>query len=264
MIRTRFLKLATRRLLDAVTAQHSHGHEDPDIVLADWLVEFAADLGAAASNRVAFPKKLNQSEIAEELGVSRETISRRLKEWERSGLVTSSAAGLEIVDYSRLVRIASLRAGRDRGALGRAVADVTAEIDSGDLVNARNIAADMLRYFPSSPELLHAMALAAARSGDREEAIAILKGALLTPKGDLEALRERVRRAIKNPFAAMERIAADEWIGEAFEDEDDGVASAEIASREAERLSADFGALEARLLKDLAFAAGDAARQGAR
>ena len=194
-------------------------------MLADWLVEFAADLGVAASNRVSFPKKLNQTEIADELGVSRETISRRLKEWERSGLVTSSAAGLEVVDYSRLVRIAGLHSGRDREALSRAVADVAAEIDRGDLIDARNIGADMLRYFPSSPELLHAVALAAARSGDRDEAIAVLKGARLTPEGNLEALRERVARALKNPFAPIEKIAAaDDWVDDAFDEEDEGAA----------------------------------------
>ncbi len=250
-IRTRFLKLAARRLLDAVSAQHSHGHEDPDIVLADWLVEFAADLGVAASNRVRFPKKLNQTEIADELGVSRETVSRRLKEWERSGLVTSSAAGLEVVDYSRLVRIAGLHSGRDRAALARAVADVTAEIDRGDLIHARNIAADMLRYFPSSPELLHGVALAAARSGDRDEAVAVLKGALLTPEGDLGGLRRRVHNALKNPFAPMERLAADEWDDEAFDDDDEMPAEASL--RQVERLTADLAALEARLLKDAAF-----------
>jgi CRP-like cAMP-binding protein len=255
-IRVRFVKLAARRFIDAISAQHSHGHEDPDIVLADWLVEFAADLGVAASNRVTFPKKLNQTEIAEELGVSRETISRRLKEWERSGLVTSSAAGLEVVDYARLVRTAGLHSGRDRAALSRAVADVTAELDRGDLINARNIATDMLRYFPSSPALLHAVALAAARSGDRDEAIGVLKGSLLTPDGNLEALRERVQRALRNPFAPMERHATDEWIDEAFEEDDE--APADDGSREAERLTADLAALEARLLKDAAFDASDA------
>ena len=73
------------------------------------------------------------------------------------------------------MRIAGLHSGRDRAALARAVADVAAEIDRGDLIAARNIGADMLRYFPSSPELLHLVALAAARSGDREEAIAVLE-----------------------------------------------------------------------------------------
>jgi CRP-like cAMP-binding protein len=254
-IRTRFLKLAARRLFDAVSAQHSQGHEDPDIVLADWLVEFSADLGVAASNRVSFPKKLNQTEIADELGVSRETISRRLKEWERSGLVTSSAAGLEVVDYSRLVRIAGLHSGRDRDALSRAVADVNAELDRGGLINARNIGADMLRYFPSSPELLHAVALAAARSGDHDEAIAVLKNSRLTPEGNLEALRERVTRALKNPFAPLDKIAAeDDWVDDAFDEGDDE--PAEVSQREVERLTADLAALEARLLKDQAFEAG--------
>lgn len=253
-IRTRFLRLAARRLLDAIWAQHSQGHEDPDIVLADWLVEYAADLGIAASNRVSFPRKLSQAEIADELDVSRETISRRLKEWERSGLVTTSAAGLEVVDYSRLVRIAGLHAGRDRAALGRAVADIGGEIDHGELADARNIGADMLRYFPSSPELLHQMALAAARSGDREEALAILKGAGLTAEGDLQGLGDRISRALRNPFALAERLASDE-VDEAFEDEsEEGSEHDEIVTaRTLDRLSTDIPALEARLLKDQAF-----------
>jgi CRP-like cAMP-binding protein len=250
-IRTRFLKLAVRRFFDAISAQHTQGHEDPDIVLADWLVEFSADLGVAASNRVSFPKKLNQTEIADELGVSRETISRRLKEWERSGLVTSSASGLEVVDYSRLVRIAGLHSGRDRDQLARAIADIHAELDRGDLIKARNIGADMLRYFPASPALLHAVALAAARSGDRDEAIAVLQAAALTAEGNLEALRERVTRALKNPFAAVEKLAADEdWVDDAFDEDGE---PAETSSREVERLTADLAALEARLLKDQAF-----------
>ena len=80
----------------------------------------------------------------------------------------------------------------------------------------------MLRYFPSSPELLHAVALAAARSGDRDEAIAVLKTARLTPDGNLEALRERVARALKNPFASIDKIAAaEDWVDDAFDEEDD-------------------------------------------
>ena len=248
-IRARLVKLATRRLVEAIAAEHGASHEDPDIVLADWLVELAADLGVARLNRVRFPKKLSQAEIAKELNVRRETVSRRLKEWERAGLVVSSAAGVEVTDYTRLVRIAGLHSGRDRAALARAVADVAAEVDRGDLIAARNIAADMLRYFPSSPELLHFLALAAARSGDREEAIAVLTSARLTPDGDLEALRGRVERALKNPFASAERLAGD-WVDEAFDNSDDDSAP---GSRTVETLVGDLAALEARLLKDKAF-----------
>lgn len=251
LIRTRFLRIASRRLLDAVFVQHSQGHEDAEIVLADWLVELAADLGVAASNRVSFPKRISQSEIADEIGVSRETVSRRLKEWERAGLVVTSAAGLEVVDYSRLVRIAGLHSGRGRDALARAVADVAAEIDRGDLPQARNIGADMLRYFPSSPQLLHLVALAAARSGDGEEAVAVLRGAQLAAGGDLEALRGQIVRGLQNPFASSERLAAgeapDAFSGDdAAEPQDPGLL---------ERLVTDIAALEARLLKDQAFAA---------
>jgi hypothetical protein len=50
----------------------------------------------------------------------------------------------------------------------------------------------------------------------------------------------------------MERIAADEWIDEAFDDEDDEAAEAQDA-RLVERLTVDLAALEARVLKDQAF-----------
>ena len=55
-IRARLVRLGTRRLVEAIAAEHSAAREDPDIVLADWLVELAADLGQAQSNRVRFPR----------------------------------------------------------------------------------------------------------------------------------------------------------------------------------------------------------------
>ena len=40
---------------------------------------------------------------------------------------------------------------------------IHAAIACGDLIRARNIGLDILRYYPSSPELHHRTALAAAR-----------------------------------------------------------------------------------------------------
>ena len=114
-----------------------------------------------------FPRKIAQEHIAADLGVSRETISRRLNEWERSGLLRTGARSqqIEILDYQRISRLASLRSARSRAALERSIDDIDAAIACGDLIRARNIGLDILRYYPSSPELHHRTALAAARSG---------------------------------------------------------------------------------------------------
>ena len=64
-------------------------------------------------------------------------------------------------------------------------------------------------------------------------------------------------RALKNPFAPIDKIAAEEdWVDDAFDEEDDEGES-KSAAREVERLTADLAALEARLLKDQAFDAGE-------
>ena len=257
-IRTRFLKLAARRLLDAVWAQHSQGHEDPDIVLADWLVEYAADLGVAASNRVSFPRKLNQTEIADELGVSRETISRRLKEWERSGLVISSAAGLEVVDYSRLVRIAGLHSGRDRAALARAVADVAARDRPrrpDRRAQHRRRHAALLPVEPGAPAPDGARRGAERRprrgDGDPEGRAPHRRG---RPRGAAGARRARARKSVRADGADRRRATGST---KAFDDDDGGGDARR--RRAVERLIADLAALEARLLKDQAFEAGDGA-----
>ena len=91
MLRARIIRVGSQRLLATLTQQHEKVHTYPDLLLADWLVELSADSGIAEGNRVRFPRKIAQSYIAADLGVSRETISRRLNEWERSGLLRTGA-----------------------------------------------------------------------------------------------------------------------------------------------------------------------------
>jgi DNA-binding transcriptional MocR family regulator len=185
-------------------------HSCPDLLLADWLVELSADIGIAEGNRVRFPRKIAQEHIAADLGVSRETISRRLNEWERSGLLRTGARSqqIEILDYQRISRLASLRSARSRAALERTIDDIDAAIARRP-IRARNIGLDIMRYYPSSPELHHRTALAAARSGDAHGALELLARSGLPLAGSLGALEDAVRKARKNPFLPMERILSD-------------------------------------------------------
>jgi CRP-like cAMP-binding protein len=261
VFRARLIRIGSQRLLATLKQQHDKAHAFPDLLLADWLVELSADIGIAEGNRVRFPRKIAQEHIAADLGVSRETISRRLNEWERSGLLRTGARSqqIEILDYQRISRLASLRSARSRAALERTIDDIDAAIASGDLIRARNIGLDILRYYPSSPELHHRTALAAARSGDAKGALELLARSALPLTGNLAGLEDAVRKARKNPFLPMERIMSEAFVDEGY-GEDESLPSrdsngATEAVREAQ-LVEDIAALNARLLKEKAFDTG--------
>ncbi|HZP08722.1 Crp/Fnr family transcriptional regulator, partial [Methyloceanibacter sp.] len=260
VLRSRVIRIGSQRLVAALMQQHEKVHTYPDLLLADWLVELSADIGIAEGNRVRFPRKIAQKHIAADLGVSRETISRRLNEWERSGLLRTGARSqqIEILDYQRISRLASLRSARSRGALERTIDDIDAAIACGEVIRARNIGLDIMRYYPSSPELIHRTALAAARGGDARGALELLVRSGLPMKEPLSALEDAVSKARKNPFLPMDRIVSEPFVDDGYGD-DEGEAAADVASeREGEReaqLVEDLAALNARLLKEHAFEA---------
>ena len=258
MLRSRVIRIGSQRLVAALMQQHEKVHTFPDLLLADWLVELSADIGIAEGNRVRFPRKIAQKHIAADLGVCRETISRRLNEWERSGLLRTGARSqqIEILDYQRISRLASLRSARSRAALERTIDDIDAAIACGEVIRARNIGLDIMRYYPSSPELIHRTALAAARGGDARGALELLARSGLPMKGSLSALDDAVSKARKNPFLSMDRILSEPFVDDGY-GEDEGrprLRRRGEAEREAQ-LVEDIAALNARLLKEQAFEA---------
>jgi CRP-like cAMP-binding protein len=260
VLRARIIRIGSQRLLAMLKQQHDKVHTYPDLLLADWLVELSADSGIAEGNRVRFPRKIAQSDVAADLGVSRETISRRLNEWERSGLLRTGARSqqIEILDYQRISRLASLRSSRNRAALERTIDDIDAAIASGDLIRARNIGLDIMRYYPSSPELHHRTALAAARSGDRKGALELLARSGLPMGGNLNVLEDAVRNARKNPFLPMDRILSDPFVDDGYgedEAEPERGSNGGADALEEAQLVEDLAALHARLLKEQAFEA---------
>jgi len=265
LIRDRLVGLGSKRLITALKQQHDKVRTHPDLLLADWLVELSADIGVAEGNRVRFRRKIPQSDIAADLGVSRETISRRLNEWERSGLLRTGARRqqIEILDYQRISRLASLHSNRSREVLERTVKDIDMAIAGGDLIRARNIGLDIVRHYPSSPELHHRIALAAARGGDVRGALELLSRSGLPIDEDLSTLEDTVRKARKSPFVPMRRLIDDPWIEDGF-GEDEPAQGARSASDKGDaqieaQLFEDLAALHARLLKERAFAATRAA-----
>ena len=260
VLRSRVIRIGSQRLVQALKQQHDKAHSFPDLLLADWLVELSADIGIAEGNRVRFPRRIAQKHIAADLGVSRETISRRLNEWERSGLLRTGARSqqIEILDYQRISRLASLRSARSRAALERTIDDIDAAIACGEVIRARNIGLDILRYYPSSPELIHRTALAAARGGDARGALELLARSGLPMRGSLHALEDAVAKARKNPFLPMDRILGEPFVDDGYGEDESEDAPEASGGREAQ-LVEDLAALNARLLKEQAFEASRAA-----
>ena len=257
-VRGRLIRLSMDRLIAALNVRSTHLLGDRDIALANWLVDAADNLGIAEGRHVRFPRAIGQREIAEALGVSRETISLRLNEWERAGLLNTGGQSqrFEILDYPRVALRAAIRRGDVAGALTDALAEIDADLDHGELVRARNVALDMLMFFPASPELRHRIALASMRAGAVREAVDVLAHGGYATGGDIDLLRDRVRLGLRHAAIAPARL----FFGSG-EPPADGESSEADQAREP-ILIEDIAAIEARARKEMAFAARDDAARG--
>ena len=255
-IRGRLIRLSMERLISALDVKATHALGDRDIALANWLIDAADNIGIAEGRHVRFSRAIGQREIATALGVSRETISLRLNEWERAGLVNTGGQSqrFAILDYPRVALRAAVRKSDAPAAIAAALGEIDADLNRGDLVRARNVALDMLTFFPASPELRHRVALAAMRAGAVREAVDGLAQSGYATGGDIDLLAERVRAGLAHPGTAPARL----FFEGAGPDADDGAPDDEAEAR-LPVLIEDIAAIEARARKEMAFATGTAA-----
>lgn len=233
---------------------------DPDVALANWIVERARDFGIKEGNHVRFRRAFPQEDIGRDLGVSRETISLRLNEWRRRGLM-ASARGQQFVvrDMERVERIAALALERSRDEHTTAVETVDVALGRGDNFRARNFALDVLSYFPGSAELKHRAALAVARCGATREALALLERFGFAGDASAEALEHLVRSGIADPASAPKAQR------DAFDRDDLDERLTELGDTgKVAVLTEDILALAPRLWKDLAFQHKSLDKQAAR
>jgi CRP-like cAMP-binding protein len=259
-VRARLIKLSFDRLMSALNVKSTQLLGDRDVAFANWLIDAADNLGIAEGRHVRFSRTIGQREIAEALGVTRETMSLRLNEWERAGLINTGGQSqrLEILDYPRVALRATVDKGAPQQAIDAAVAEMNADLARGDLIRARNIGLDMLMFFPASPELRHRVALANIRAGNTREALAGLAHGGYATGGDMGLLRERVRRGLKDPAATPERLFFGGAANAEAADGDDDLEEAPGLRARMPTLVEDLAAIEARAQKELAFAASDA------
>jgi CRP-like cAMP-binding protein len=260
-VRARLIKLSFDRLMSALNVKSTQLLGDRDVAFANWLIEAADNLGIAEGRHVRFSRTIGQREIAEALGVTRETMSLRLNEWERAGLLNTGGQSqrLEILDYPRVALRAAVDKGAAREAIDAAIAEVDADLARGDLIRARNIGLDMLMFFPASPDLRHRVALANIRAGNTREALAGLAHGGYATGGDIAVLRGRVARGLRDPATTPERLffGNGEAAVESEADLSDDLDEIPELTRRLAVLVEDIAAIEARAQKELAFAAGD-------
>ncbi len=251
-IRGRLIRLSMERLISALSIKTTHLLGDRDIALANWLLDAADNIGIAEGRHVRFSRPLSQRAIAEALGVSRETISLRLNEWERAGLLNTGGQSrrFEILDYPRVALRAGVRKQDAVGAIDAALAEIDDDLDRGELVRARNVALDVLNFFPASPELRHRVALANIRAGAVRQSVDVLVHGGYATGGDIELLRDRVGLGLRHPGIAPARLFG----GAEPLDADDSNGNIETRTP---MLVEDLAAIEARAHKEMAFAADD-------
>lgn len=256
-VRARLIKLSFDRLVTALNVKSTHLLGDRDVAFANWLLDTTENLGIAEGRHVRFTRTIGQREIAEALGVTRETMSLRLNEWERAGLLNTGGQSqrLEILDYPRVALRAGVQKRSPQPTINAALAEVDADLARGDLVRARNIALDMLMFFPASPELRHRVALATIRAGNIRDALAGLAHGGYATGGDIDLLRTRVRMGLGRAHVAPDRLFF--GAGEEAAAEDAEWEEPEDADERLPILVEDLAAIEARAQKELAFAAAD-------
>lgn len=90
----------------AYEQQRSHALLSGAQRLAGLLLDLAEQQGEARRNAVTAPLPLSQEELASLIGASRSTVTRALHEWRSRHIIGTDQRHIEILDRTRLLRIA--------------------------------------------------------------------------------------------------------------------------------------------------------------
>ncbi len=240
--------LTVERCRLLATAGQAARHLDRPVLLAETLLRLAEDTGSKEGTGLRLGVRKTQQELADEVGLSREAVNGHLNEWSRQGWLDLAQPTFVIRDVERLRRIIELSRRPSRAAHDRAIARIDRVLDSGDSFRARNLALDLLRFYPASSELRHRAVLACLRAGAGLEADQLLQTFQFGADAEPGNIASEVRRGLG-------QLTAGEDTGALDDDEDYG----ERQRRMEQRLPAlieDVLVLPARRLKDRAFAGG--------
>lgn len=165
--------------------------------------------------------KLSQSFVADMLGVSREHVNRTLAMWEKSGLIFQTRSGdITVENRKRLMQIAGeRRAVRSASPENDALWEIDAHLDYGLNHVAFDLAQEALRRSPRDDRFKHRAALALARTGAFDDALALFDSYQLAKNAsdeDILCLGPRLRRDLafrggRKPDEGLLKTAAEEY-----------------------------------------------------
>jgi CRP-like cAMP-binding protein len=188
--------------------------------LAAFFSQMAAMIAGNRWQPTVVIGRLSQSFVADMLGVSREHVNRTLAMWEKSGLIFLTRTGdITVENRKRLMAIAGeRRAARIAAPEMDALWEIDAHLDYGLNQVAYDLAQEALRRSPRDDRFKHRAALALARTGALDEALALFDSFQLAKNAsdeDILCLGPRLRRDLAcradPPDAAMLAISARDY-----------------------------------------------------
>jgi len=187
------------------------------------LAALFAQLGAIAAGNHWEPTanigRLQQMQIAEMLGVSREHINRTLIMWEKSGLIFQTKGGdIVIENRKRLLQLSGARPPHNRASSENDwLWEIEAHINLGLNAAAHDLAMEGVKRSPKDERYKYLAVLAMARMGSLREALSLVDAFKLstdTPNEDIASIGPRLRRdlafaAADGPDIKQLRLSAD-------------------------------------------------------
>jgi len=194
-----------------VTTRFSAALTHPlEIRLASFLEELGTIVSGNNWEPVVNIGRVQQTQIAELLGVSREHINRTLTMWERSGLVFQSKSGdLIIENRKRLAELAGARRPHlAASAENERIWEIETHINLGLNAAAFDLAVEGVRRSPKDDRFKYFAALAKARMGSLVDALILAESYKLSTEAknqDVASIIPRLRRDIAYSSPASDR-----------------------------------------------------------